>query len=251
VAVTVRRGERFVVGALCAILCYAAASGAGAATRPTAARTVHVVFTGAGGGRYLDVLRWLHDDTRECYARQTEDQMVHVAWRIVFSVRVAGRPGSYDVVAANRRSGSIAGSVDGKSVRDSCDAAEDEPGWSGTTACEGSLPIRSHGSADVGAKGRVELIGPSFDSLDKTACGTEIRNDQLRTHVDFRAAVSRALQADRAITIRVGTTHPGPGDAYLPTKLCSLFPHIYDGIVYLYDCQDTLTWNGTVSIAPA
>ncbi|HXJ24518.1 MAG TPA: hypothetical protein VNH17_02405, partial [Streptosporangiaceae bacterium] len=109
------------------------------------------MFTGAGGGRYLDVLRWLHDDTRECYARQTEDQQVHVAWRIAYSVRIA--PGGA-VVAAKRTGASATGSVDGKSVRDSCDAAEDEPGWSGTTSCKGALPVRSRGSVVVGAKGR-------------------------------------------------------------------------------------------------
>jgi hypothetical protein len=38
--------------------------------------------------------------------------------------------------------------------------------------------------------------------------------------------------------------------AYVPTRNCSHFPHLYDGVEYLYDCDDTLIWNGAVSISP-
>ncbi|MDX6447549.1 MAG: hypothetical protein QOD08_12, partial [Gaiellaceae bacterium] len=29
------------------------------------------------------------------------------------------------------------------------------------------------------------------------------------------------------------------------------FPHIYEGVVYLYDCDDTLVWKGTVTLRPS
>src|SRR5213080_2115456 len=51
----------------------------------TAARSVQITFTGAGGGRYLDVTRWLRDDTRECYARRTADETVSVSWRLAWT----------------------------------------------------------------------------------------------------------------------------------------------------------------------
>jgi len=36
----------------------------------------------------------------------------------------------------------------------------------------------------------------------------------------------------------------------VPTRNCSHFPHLYDGVEYLYDCDDTLIWNGAVAIKP-
>ena len=59
------------------------------------------------------------------------------------------------------------------------------------------------------------------------------------------------LAAGKAISVAVGTRHPGPGDRYLARQFCSAFPHIYDGVVYLYDCDDTLTWKGTVTLRPS
>ena len=36
----------------------------------------------------------------------------------------------------------------------------------------------------------------------------------------------------------------------MPARSCSHFPHLYDGVEYLYDCDDTLIWTGSVTIRP-
>jgi hypothetical protein len=240
-------GKRLGVVAVCTLLGLATASAAVPATSRTAASTIRIVFTGEGGGRYLDITRWLHEDTRSCFARQTEDQQVHVAWRLAFSARVVRRGDDWSVVSARRDDAKVEGTIDGQSVRDSCDSAEVDPAWGSTTTCEGDLGIRSQGSLSVRPRGKLHLIGPTYESLPG-ACDTEIRNDQLQTQLPLDAVLSRALQANGKTTISVGTRHPGPGNSYVPTLFCSAFPHIYEGVVYLYNCQDTLIWNGTVSI---
>src|SRR3954471_7603557 len=129
------RGKRLGVVTLCAGLGLATASAAVPASSRTAASTIRIVFTGEGGGRYLDITRWLHEDTRSCFARQTEDQQVHVAWRLTFSARVLRRGDKWVVVSARRDDATVEGTIDGKSVRDSCDSAEVDPGWGSTTTC--------------------------------------------------------------------------------------------------------------------
>jgi hypothetical protein len=78
-----------------------------------------------------------------------------------------------------------------------------------------------------------------------------VRNDQLVAHVALTRTLIARLATGRRITLPVGTAHPGPHDAYLGRRLCSAFPHIYDGVVYLYDCDETLVWSGTVTLRPA
>src|SRR5690348_12436284 len=73
------RSGWLILGALAVLAALVAANGSPAST---AARSVQITFTGAGGGRYLDVTRWLRDDTRECYARRTADETVSVSWRL-------------------------------------------------------------------------------------------------------------------------------------------------------------------------
>ncbi len=77
------------------MLCVVGLTGLGATAGGAAdsgtqrAQLVRVTFTGKGGGRYLDVTRWLRDDTRECYARRTADETVAVSWRLVWTARLA------------------------------------------------------------------------------------------------------------------------------------------------------------------
>ena len=144
----------------------------------------------------------------------------------------------------------IAGSVNGSAVRDSCDAAEEEPGWGGTSVCKHPLPVRSAGGVALSTDGRLHVLGPVFGSPG-AGCELEVRNDQLQAHLLDPAALLRLVQTGKPVTAPVGTRHPTPVDPYVPTQFCSAFPHIYEGVVYLYDCLDTLIWNGRISVSRA
>src|SRR5581483_12019850 len=140
-------------------------------------RVVTITFTGKGGGRYLDHTRWLREDTRECYASLIADEDLRVQWRLQWRATLAGRllrsPAASTATAA--------GSVDGTAVRDSCDSADEEPGWGGTTVCRARLGLRSTGglAARPEAAGlRLDLRGPAYASPG-TPCELDIRNDQL------------------------------------------------------------------------
>jgi hypothetical protein len=139
--------------------------------------------------------------------------------------------------------------VTGKAVRDSCDAAEDEPGWGGTDQCNLPLPVKSAAGIQVAADGRIHVRAPGFGSPG-VACDLAVRNDQLEAHVLNPIALQRVLSG-RTFATAVGTRHPSAADQYVPTQFCSAFPHIYEGIVYIYDCLDTLIWNGKVSVSRA
>ena len=73
------------------------------------------------------------------------------------------------------------------------------------------------------------------------------RNDQLETAVRSRPTVRR-LASRRERDDPGGHAPSDAAQVVHPTRLCSHFPHVYDGIVYLYDCEDTLTWDGSVTL---
>ena len=98
------------------------------------------------------------------------------------------------------------------------------------------------------AAGTLLLRGPEFGSPPKP-CDLSVRNDQLVAGVLARQSLlAKVATSTRAVTAAVGTRHPAPDVHYQGTRTCSAFPHIYDGIVYLYDCEDTLVWDGKVTI---
>ena len=236
--------------AAAAALCAWPVAGAGAGSDVAKARTVQIVFTGKGGGRYLDHTRWLHEVTRQCYASRLADETLSVRWRIEWTARLVPGAGGYVLRAPARRNDAIAGSVDGTAVQDNCDSAEEEPGWAGTSMCKSDLDLHTNGGLSVRrALGgmRLELRGPKYKSPGHP-CELDIRNDQLAASVPLQTAALARLAAGRALTVPVGTRHPAPGVAYVPTRNCSHFPHLYDGVEYLYDCDDTLIWNGAVTI---
>lgn len=232
------------------------AAGASAGSRQTTGKTaqVRIAFTGAGGGRYLDVTRWLREDTRECYARRTADETVRVSWRLTWTATLARTASGYTLRAGKRSAGKVAGRVTGTAVRDSCDAAEEEePGWAGSDRCSHTLPIQADGRLQLRRSRealRVALRGPTFGSPGRP-CELTVRNDQLAAHLELTAADLARLARGATVTSAVGTRHPRRGDTFLETKKCSAFPHIYEGVVYLYDCDDTLIWHGSVAIVPS
>ena len=149
---------------------------------------------------------------------------------------------------------SVAGSVDGKTVRDACDVsdAELDPSWVGSDRCSGPLPVKLEGRLGISGRRGQELFfrGPIFGSAPKP-CELSVRNDQLAAHVPLSPTALGRLAAGRPLALPVGTAHPRPGDDFLARRVCSAFPHIYEGVVYLYDCDDTLVWKGTVTLRPA
>jgi hypothetical protein len=247
----VRRAASLI--AICTALLAWPAAGVGAEAGSAAGKTVRIVFTGKGGGRYLDHTRWLREDTRLCYARRLADEDLSVRWRIEWKATLRRTATGYALSKPTMVAPAIAGSVDGTSVRDSCDSADEEPGWSGETTCQTSLALRSSGGLSARAtRGglRLGLRGPVYASPG-SPCELDIRNDQLVAGVVLAPELLARVASGRAVTIPVGTRHPADGVSYKATRSCSLFPHLYDGVVYLYDCDDTLIWSGGLSIAAA
>jgi hypothetical protein len=237
------------VAAAAAVLAWPVA-GAGAGSDVARARTVQIVFTGKGGGRYLDHTRWLHEVTRECYASRLADETLSVQWRIEWTARLVPGAKGYVLRAPARRIDAIAGSVKGTAVQDNCDSADEEPGWAGTSVCESDLELHTNGQlAATRTEGglRLDLTGPRYRSPGHP-CELDIRNDQLVAAVSLDAAALARVSSGRALSLPVGTRQPGTGVRYVPTRSCSHFPHLYDGIEYLYDCDDTLIWNGALTI---
>ena len=217
----------------------------------SSARSVQITFTGAGGGRYLDITRWLRDDTRECYARRTADETVSVSWRLAWTGSLVRTVQGYRLGALGNARPAVKGSIRGITVRDGCDAADPEvaQGWIGSDKCAGALPVKRPGGASASRR-VLALRGPVYGSPPKP-CELTVRNDQLAAHVALSPRVLARLAAGKTVSVTVGTAHPGPGDSYLARRFCSAFPHIYDGVVYLYDCDDTLAWKGTVTLRPS
>jgi hypothetical protein len=124
-----RRGLTLRPLAALAALVLAAPAAVGLATASagsTSARRVEIVFTGTGGGRYVDVTRWLRDDTRDCYARRTSDETVAVSWKLSWSGSVVRTSKGYVLSALVPARPAVAGSIKGTTVRDGCDVADDE-----------------------------------------------------------------------------------------------------------------------------
>jgi hypothetical protein len=218
---------------------------------------VRIVFTGKGGGRYLDVTRWLEESTRECYARQTADETLSVSWSLTWNATLIQRDGRYVLKSQTGPKGTVQGSVDGTAVRDFCDEPDPDfedvsPDWPSTTNCDGSIGASSNGSLTRleldGSRATIRLRGPVYGTPPKP-CELSVRNDQLVASVATDQPAVRQLTGRGAtVSILTGTRHPGHGVTYTPTAFCSLFPHIYEGIVYLYSCEDTLVWGGKITL---
>jgi hypothetical protein len=245
------RWRRLALGVIPLLAALAVAAGSSGSNGATAATRVQITFTGAGGGRYLDVTRWLRDDTRDCYARRTADETVSVSWRLRWTASLARTSRGFVLRGLAPLRPAVKGSIKGMTVRDGCDVADPDvdEGWIGSDRCVGALPMRSRGGASVDAS-VLALRGPIYGSPPKP-CELTVRNDQLAAHVAVPPRMVTALASGKTVSLPVGTAHPGPGDNYLARRFCSAFPHIYDGVVYLYDCDDTLAWKGTVTLRPS
>jgi hypothetical protein len=217
---------------------------------------VQIVFTGKGGGRYLDTTRWLEEATRECYARKIADETLAVSWTLTWDATIARRGDRYVLTPLARRTASVVGTVTGSAVRDYCDEPEEGPeevgeDWPTTRQCDGAMEVESRGSLAVRADGTRRVLflrGPQFGSPPHL-CELDVRNDQLVASVALEQETLARLSKGGSLSVPVGTRHPGPGVTHEATRICSAFPHRYDGILYLYDCEDTLAWDGKVTLS--
>src|SRR5262245_51434724 len=208
-----RRGGAVLLVVAAAALCAWPAAGSGGSTSVAKARTVHIVFTGKGGGKYLDRTRWLHEVTRECYASRLADELLSVQWRIEWTATLVPGSKGYVLRSPARRADAIKGSVDGTAIQDNCDSADEEPGWAGTTTCKVDLDLHTNGSlAATRTKTGLflDLRGPQYQSPGKP-CELDIRNDQLLAGVTLDPASLAKLSSGRSVSFPVGTRHPSAG----------------------------------------
>jgi hypothetical protein len=239
-------------GIVVALTCWAVVATASSG-RAAKIGLVRIVFTGHGGGRYLDTTRWLREDTRECYARRIANETLSLTWRITWTAPLLRSTGGFTLGAPTSRDARVTAFVRGTQVRDSCDSVEEEPGWNGSARCNSDLPVVAAASfAPTRRSDRtiLSLRAPRFGSPDRP-CELDIRNDQLFAHALLPTNTLTRAADGKTLTLPIGSNHPGPGDAYQRQRTCSLFPHIYEGVVYLYDCRDVLVWNGTLTVVPA
>src|SRR2546430_13305227 len=117
------RLRRLTLALLPALMALSLAAGSAGSNTPT---RVQITFTAAGGGRYLDITRWLRDDTRECYARRTADETVSVSWRLAWTGALVRTAHGLRLGAIGNARPAINGSIRGLTVRDGCDAADPE-----------------------------------------------------------------------------------------------------------------------------
>jgi len=230
-----------VVAALAAL----AASGAPAAPSPT----YTIAFQGNGNEHQVDLKQQI-EDTGECEAAEHVDVTATVGWAASWS---GLRPD-----ARARRSTAAATSTSrftGTYVRDACESDEEAPpGWDSDVSCDTTLTTSSPPQLAATTRGQrlvLSLAAPAFAVRVGTECPLVVRNDQFAAHAAAELSGLRALKRGAALTIRVGTSSPGPGDRYATVRDCSAPTKPYDGYRTEDHCEDRLTWSGTVKIIRA
>ena len=185
-----------------------------AARRQGAARST-IVFTGKGGGRYLDHTRWLHEVTRQCYASRLADETLSVRWRIEWTATLV--PGAKGYVLRSparrqRRDRRLGRRV--PPSRTTATRPRRSPAGPGRRRARADLDLHTNGelSAEPDRRTglRLDLRGPKYQSPGHP-CELDIRNDQLVAAVALDPAALARLAAGRALTVPVGHPPPGPG----------------------------------------
>ena len=156
----------------------------------------------------------------------------------------------------------VQGSVVGTAVRDFCDEPEEglaEVGadWPGTTQCDGPdgvarAAVRSLAEARASAH-HAHASGPDVrqPAASRASSSSATTSSPRRSRRSHRPTISRAPGGRTVLDADRDAAPDRRGSPYEATRTCSQFPHVYDGIVYLYDCEDTLAWNGTLTLTPS
>ncbi len=205
-----------------------------------------ITFTGTGNEHQLDHQRNIQD-SGVCDSAEHVDVSASVTWSASWS---AFRLGKRPAAGPSTIEGS---SVQGSDLKDACglDLSQAPAGWVAQSACASTLVVSGSPSLAVRMTPKVVVLTLAATPVAVpvgVGCGLNVRNDQFVTHVSVSRARLTALKKRSALTIAVGSAHPGPGDSYSPTLDCSQPTKPYEGYRTADQCQDTLSWSGTVKI---
>jgi hypothetical protein len=223
-----------------------AALAATAAVTAAPTPTYTVAFQGNGTEHQVD-LKLNIEDTGECEAAEHVDVTAAVTWSASWS---GFRPGAR---SGRSTAAAISGSrFTGTHVKDACEADEEAPpGWESEASCDIALAMSARPQLSSATRGQrlvLTLTAPAFAVPIGTQCPLNVRNDQFVAHAGVKLAQLRALKRGAGITVRLGTSSPGPGDLYATDRDCSAPTKPYDGYRTEDHCQDQLSWSGTVKI---
>ena len=206
-----------------------------------------VTFSGSGTEHQLDHQKNIQD-SGVCDSAEHVDVNAAVTWSASWNAfrlgkRPAGGPSTID-----------GSTVQGSDVKDACglDLSQAPAGWVAQTSCSSPL-VPSGGPSLSLARMTAKVVVLSVAATPVAVpvgvgCGLNVRNDQFAAHVSIARAKLNALKKRGSLTIAVGSSHPGPGDTYSPTLDCSQPTKPYEGYRTADECQDTLSWSGTVKI---
>jgi hypothetical protein len=211
------------------------------------APTYSVTFTGSGSEHQLNNLRNIQD-SGICDSAEHIDVSATISWSATWK---AFRPGKRPSAAGSKVDGS---SIQGSDVKDACglDLSQAPPGWINQSTCSSALVAAGGPSLSlVRTTAKVVVLGFAATPVAVpvgVGCGLNVRNDQFTAHISIARSKLAALKKRGSLTIAVGTSHPGPGDAYSPSLDCSQPTKPYEGYRTADQCQDTLSWSGAVKI---
>jgi hypothetical protein len=226
----------------------AALAAVGAAAAPTPTYTV--TFQGAGSEHQVDLKQNIQDDGT-CDAAEHVDVTAAVSWSVSWArVRVASRSA---LGAPARVDGSR---IAGSHIKDACGRPLDEApaGWVSQSACDDALVTADAPQFSAVPRGRsivLAVAAPAFAVPVSAKCPLNVRNDQLGAHAVVQVKRLEALKRGQSISLPVGTSSPGPGDAYAPDVDCSVPTKPYEGYRTADHCEDKLSWSGALKITRA
>jgi hypothetical protein len=224
------------------------AAAAAAAKAPLPTYTIS--FSGSGTEQQQDTKRNIQD-SGICDAAEHVEATATLTWSSTWS---RFRPGKGAPAATARTTGS---SVQGTDVKDACglDLSLAPPGWVGQTSCSQPLVLSAPPTLAVTRKTSSVLVlavsAPSLVVPVGAGCSLNVRNDQFNGHVSIAQKKLAVLRKGQSLTFPLGTSHPGPGDAYAPLLDCSQPTKPYDGYRTADQCSDQLSWSGTVRVTRA
>jgi hypothetical protein len=234
-----RRGGAVLLVAAAAALCAWPAAGAGDVGAANA-RTVHIVFTGKGGGRYFDHTRWLHEVTRECYASRLADELLSVQWRIEWTAMLVPGSTGYVLRSPARLGDVIRGSVEGTAVRTAAILRTERLGGDDVGPTSPRTAASRLGRQRVCSSVCAAAPGPASRATDIGMISW--RREWLSIRVDQAASVGRSFPA--------GTRHTARGSSTRRHGAAHTSPHLRQRRPATSDLNDT-DLNGAVSVSYA
>jgi hypothetical protein len=223
---------------------------ASSAAAKSPARSYAVSFTGSGTEQQTDTRKNIQDSGL-CDAAEHVDANATLSWSALWT---RFRPGKSAPAPSTHTTGS---SIQGSDVKDACglDLSQAPPGWVNQTSCSTPLAVSAGPTLAVSRKTSSVLVlafsAPSLEVPVGSGCSLNVRNDQFASHVSISQKKLAALRKGQSLTLPVGTSHPGPGDLYAPSLDCSQATKPYEGYRTTDQCNDQLSWSGTVKVTRA